>query len=192
MDYTTPQEIFEEIRQVTPAYAGITYERLEREGGLQWPCPHPDHPGTRYLHKGRFTRGKGQFFAIDYQEPAELPDEDYPLILTTGRVLYQYHTGTMTMKSPDLNERAPESFVEITSSDAQRFDLKEGDMATIASRRGSVTAKVKISPMAVVGTVFMPFHFAQGAANMLTNAALDPVSGIPEFKVCAVRISKAA
>jgi formate dehydrogenase major subunit len=123
---------------------------------------------------------------------SESTDDDYPLILTTGRVLYHYHTGTMTMKTDGLNERAPESFVEISRADAEHYDIKDGDYVTIASRRGAITVRVAVSPKAVDGTVFIPFHFAQAAANKLTNAALDPISGIPEFKVCAVKIDKAA
>jgi len=192
MDYTTPQEIFEEIRRVTPAYAGITYERLEREGGLQWPCPHPDHPGTRYLHEGRFTRGKGQFFAIDYREPAELPDEDYPLILTTGRVLYQYHTGTMSRRAPGLVEKAPECRVELAAGDAEKFGIGDGEMVWVKSRRGEIKARALVSTKAIPGTIFIPFHYYEAAVNKLTIAALDPVAKIPEYKVCAVKLEKLA
>jgi formate dehydrogenase major subunit len=191
MRYADSQAIFNELAGVTPSYAGLSYERIDNEG-IHWPCPTADHPGTPILHGQQFTRGKGMFHAVEWIPPAEQVDEEYPLFMTTGRVLYQYHTGTMTMKSEGLNERAPESFVEIAKADAVEYGLQAGDMVTIASRRGSVTARIKISTMAVVGTVFMPFHFAHAAANMLTNAALDPVSGIPEFKVCAVKIAKAA
>jgi formate dehydrogenase major subunit/formate dehydrogenase alpha subunit len=190
MDYTTPQEIFEEIRQVTPSYAGISYERLDREGGLQWPCPHPDHPGTIYLHKGRFTRGKGQFFAIEYREPAELPDENYPLILTTGRVLYQYHTGTMSRRAPGLVEKAPECRVEIALEDAEKFGIDEGEMVRVKSRRGEIKARALVSTKAIPGTIFIPFHYYEAAVNKLTIAALDPVAKIPEYKVCAVKLEK--
>jgi formate dehydrogenase major subunit/formate dehydrogenase alpha subunit len=119
-------------------------------------------------------------------------DEEYPLYLTTGRLIYQYHTGTMTMKSEGLNQRAPESFVEISAADAKKYGIADGETAAISSRRGKITAKIQVSRMAVTGTVFIPFHYAQAAANKLTNAALDPVSGIPELKVCAVKIQKAA
>ena len=191
MDYADSEAVFEEIRQVTPSYAGISYTRIEKVG-LHWPCPTPDHPGTPILHGQQFTRGKGLFHAIEYIPPAEQADEDFPLFLTTGRVLYQYHTGTMTMKSEGLNERAPESFVEISRADAEKYGIQHGQMALIASRRGEIQVRVKVSSMAVEGTVFIPFHYAQAAANRLTNAKLDPVSGIPEFKVCAVRIKQAA
>jgi formate dehydrogenase alpha subunit len=187
MTYADPEAIFEEIRRVTPSYAGITYARIEREG-LHWPCLNPEHPGTPVLHREQFTRGKGKFHAIDWQPPAEVVDEEFPLYLTTGRILYQYHTGTMTMRSEGLMDRAPESFVEISPPDARHYGVADGSHIRIASRRGAIEAVVKVSPTAVDGTVFIPFHYAQAAANKLTNAALDPISGIPEFKVCAVRL----
>ncbi len=188
MAYGNAEEIFEEIRQVTPSYAGITYQRIEMEG-LHWPCLNEEHPGTPILHATQFTRGKGMFHAIDWQPPAETADDEYPLYLTTGRVLYQYHTGTMTMRSEGLMDRAPESFVEISPRDAETYGIEDGGRVNIASRRGTINALVKVSHKAVDGTVFIPFHYAQAAANKLTNAALDPVSGIPEFKVCAVKLS---
>jgi formate dehydrogenase alpha subunit len=191
MSYTDSSEIMKEIAAVTPSYAGIDYDRIEVEG-IHWPCPSPSHPGTPILHREQFSRGKGLFHAIDFIEPAELPDDDYPLYLTTGRVLYHYHTGTMTMKSSGLNERASECFVEISREDTEKYGLEDGTKVLVASRRGDIVAKLKVSPVAVPGTVFVPFHFAHAAANKLTNAALDPISGIPEFKVCAVRLSKAA
>jgi formate dehydrogenase major subunit len=191
MEYADSEAIFEEIRKVTPSYAGITYKRID-EVGLHWPCPTEQHPGTPILHSQQFTRGKGKFHPIEWIPPAEQPDDDYPLNLTTGRLLYQYHTGTMTMKTDGLNERAPESFVELAAKDASRYKLTDGDMVAIVSRRGKITARAKISRKAVEGTVFIPFHIAVAAANKLTNAELDPVSGIPEYKVCAVRIEAAA
>jgi formate dehydrogenase alpha subunit len=192
MDYASPEEIFEEIRHVTHSYAGITYGRLEAEGGLQWPCPHHDHPGTQYLHKDRFARGKGQFFPIEHREPAELTDEEFPLILTTGRVLYQYHTGTMSRRAPGLVEKAPECRVEIAARDAQTYGIGDRDMVRVSSRRGQLTARALVSTKAFPGTIFIPFHYYEAAVNKLTIAALDPVSKIPEYKVCAVKIEKAA
>jgi formate dehydrogenase major subunit/formate dehydrogenase alpha subunit len=191
MNYPDSEAIFKELASVTPSYAGISYDRIE-EVGIHWPCPTADHPGTPILHGQQFTRGKGLFHAIEWIPPDEQVDDEYPLYLTTGRVLYQYHTGTMTMKSEGLNELAPDSFVEISRGDAARYEVKDGDSVTVSSRRGNITARVRISTMAVVGTVFIPFHYAQAAANKLTNAALDPISGIPELKVCAVKIDKAA
>ena len=191
MNYPSARDIFEEIARLTPSYAGITYDRIDREG-IHWPCPSPDHPGTPILHTRQFTHGKGVFHAIDFIPPAEQVDTEYPLYLTTGRVLYQYHTGTMTRRTEGLNERAPESFVEISTSDAEKNGLDDGEKIRIASRRGEITARVKVSDLAVDGTVFIPFHFAEAAANRLTNAALDPVANIPEYKVCAVKIEQAA
>lgn len=190
MHYENSREIMEEISRVTPSYAGINYDRIE-DVGLHWPCPDTNHPGTPILHGEKFTRGIGKFHAIDYRPPAESVDEEYPMFLTTGRVIYQYHTGTMTRKSPGINEKAPECFVEISSKDAEKFGLKDQTMVDIASRRGSIHARLKVSDMAVDGTLFIPFHFAEAAANKLTNAELDPISGIPEYKVCAVKLSSA-
>jgi formate dehydrogenase major subunit len=191
MSYADSQAIFKELAGVTPSYAGITYDRIEGVG-LHWPCPTAEHPGTPILHTQQFTRGKGLFHAIDWIPAKEQIDDEFPLFLTTGRVLYQYHTGTMTMKTEGLNERAPHCFVEISRADAAHYDLENGSQVAIESRRGSIIAELKVSPKAVSGTVFIPFHYAQAAANKLTNAALDPIAGIPEFKVCAVKIAKAA
>ena len=191
MYYGNSEAIMDEVRWVTPSYAGITYARISREG-LHWPCPNAEHPGTPVLHREQFAIGRGVFHALDYVPPAETTDRDYPLYLTTGRLLYQYHTGTMTMKTAGLNEIAPECFVEISLADAETYGVQNGAVVNIASRRGSIQARVKVSPKAVAGTVFIPFHYARAAANRLTNAALDPVAGIPEFKVCAVKLSRAA
>lgn len=191
MEYASAEEIMKEISQVAPSYCGITYPRIE-DTGLHWPVPTPDHPGTPVLHIGRFAIGRGVFHSIEWIPPAETVDDEYPLYLTTGRVLYHYHTGTMTMKSDGLNERVPECFLEVSPEDARSYDLEEGARVKVASRRGEIEARVTISSKSITGTVFLPFHFGKSAANKLTNAALDPISGIPEFKVCAVRVSKAA
>ncbi len=191
MSYPDSQAIFEEIRQVTPSYRGISWERIENLG-IHWPCPTEDHPGTPILHTQQFTRGKGLFHAIEHRPPAELPDKEYPFILTTGRVLYHYHTGTMTMKTDGLNTMAPECFVEISKNDAAGLGLDDGSMVDVFSRRGKITAKLSVSSKAVDGTLFIPFHYAKAAANRLTNAKLDPTAKIPEFKVCAIKIRKAA
>jgi formate dehydrogenase alpha subunit len=189
MAYRDSEAIMEEIGRVTPSYGGITYTRLEKEA-IHWPCLTAEHPGTPRLHAGKFTRGLGLFHAIDYIPPAELPDSEYPLFLTTGRLLYHFHTGTMTMQSEGLNDLVPECFVEISSEDAHNYEIKEGDPLKVSSRRGDIKAKASVSDQAIRGTVFIPFHFAKAAANRLTNAALDPIAKIPEFKVCAVRIEK--
>jgi formate dehydrogenase alpha subunit len=190
MNYPSAQAIMGEIGELTPSYCGINYERLRGEG-IHWPCTGTDHPGTPCLHMDQFTCGLGVFHALEWIPPAELPDEDYPLYLTTGRVLYQYHTGTMTMKSEGLNRLAPECFVEISPKDAESYELQPGDLIKVASRRGEITAKTVISEKAVEGTIFIPFHYAAAAANELTHAALDPTAKIPEYKVSAVRIEKA-
>jgi len=191
MSYENSQAIMEEISTVTPSYAGITYDRIENVG-IHWPCPTADHPGTPILHSETFTSGKGTFHAIDYKPPAEKTNKEYPLYLTTGRVLYQYHTGTMTRKTEGLNDRAPECFVEISPVDAKEYKVQDGSMINIESRRGNINAAIKVSNKAVTGTLFIPFHYAEAAANKLTNAALDPISGIPEYKVCAVKLSNSA
>jgi predicted molibdopterin-dependent oxidoreductase YjgC len=179
-----------EINQLTPSYAGITYARLEKEG-LQWPCPNTDHPGTKYLHKDRFSRGLGLFHAIDYIPPAEVPDAKYPFVMTTGRVLYQYHTGTMSRLSKGITERCPESLVEINPADAKKLGIEDGQFAKVTSRRGVVQAKSKVTERVPKGTIFMNFHFREVAVNLLTNPALDPICKIPEYKVCAVNVEAA-
>jgi len=189
MRYGSAKDIFREIASVTPSYAGISYERIEKEG-LHWPCTTIDHPGTPRLHAEQFTRGLGKFHPIEYLPPNELPNDEFPMFLTTGRVLYQYHTGSMTMKSSGLNLMAPECFVEISKEDAHSYHIDNDDLLKVTSRRGEIEAKAMISEMAQEGTVFIPFHYAQAAANKLTNAALDPVAKIPEYKVCAIRIEK--
>ena len=191
MSYESSRQIMEEIAQVTPSYGGITYDRIELEG-IPWPAPTPEHPGTPILHRGQFAKGKGTFHAIDYIPPAEQADDEYPMYLTTGRLLYQYHTGTMTMKTDGIMDIAPECFVEISPQDAGHYGVEDGKVVDIASRRGTIQARIKISTKAVSGTVFIPFHYAAAAANRLTNAALDPISGIPEYKVCAVKLTKSA
>ena len=188
MNYESPEEIMKEISSLTPSYSGITYERIEKEG-IHWPCPSQDHPGTPILHREKFASGKGTFNAIEYIPPAELPDEEYPFFLTTGRILYQYHTRTMTMRTP-LNEMSPEGFVEISEQDARALGIKQDDIVKVASRRGEIKAKALVTDRVDKGTVFIPFHYASAAANVLTNTALDPVAKIPEYKVCAVKIEK--
>ena len=188
-DFAHPSEVMGEITMLTPSYGGVTYERLE-ECGLQWPCPTKDHPGTSILHVGRFVCGLGRFTPLQYRPPAELPDKEYPLILTTGRSLYHYHTGTMTRKVTGLNAIEPEGVVEINPSDASSLKIKDGDKVKVISRRGEVIVKAKLTEKSPPKVVYMTFHFAESAANILTNTALDPVAKIPELKVCAVRIER--
>lgn len=188
-NFKNESEIFDEIASVTPQYAGISYERIENIG-IQWPCPDKEHPGTKYLHKGKFARGLGLFAPVDYKEPAELTSIDYPYALTTGRILYHYHTRSMTGRVDGLNQIAGESYVEISPKTASLLNLENGEMVKVSSLRGEIEVKVKITDIVSDNVVFIPFHFAQGAANRLTNAALDPITDIPEFKVCAVKIEK--
>jgi len=190
MNYDSADAVMKEINELTPSYAGITYERIQAEG-ISWPCPNTDHPGTRYLHKDQFTRGRGLFHAIEYIPPAELPDEEYPFILSTGRVLYHYHTGTMSRRTKGLVERFPESLIEINPEDAQKLGIEEGVSVTVTSRRGTVTAKAEVTDRPPQGTIFMNFHFNEVAVNTLTNPALDPIGKIPEYKVCAVKVEAA-
>ena len=188
-DFRHPSEVMGEITMLTPSYGGVTYERLD-ECGLQWPCPTKDHPGTPILHVGRFVCGLGKFTPLQYKPPAELPDKEYPLILTTGRSLYHYHTGTMTRKVTGLNTIEPEGVVEINPLDASYLKIKDGDKVKVISRRGEVIAKAKVTEKSPPKVVFMTFHFAESAVNILTNTALDPIAKTPEFKVCAVRVEK--
>ncbi len=188
-DFEHPSQIMEEIARLTPSYGGISYERLEKEG-LQWPCPTPEHPGTKFLHAETFTRGKGRFCPLEYKPPAELPDEEYPLILTTERSLYQYHTGTMTRKVKGLNTLRGEELVEINPADAAELGIADGEIVRVVSRRGEVTGRAKLTEILPPRVVCMSFHFAESPTNVLTNPALDPISKIPELKVCAVRVEK--
>jgi formate dehydrogenase major subunit len=188
-DYISPREIFDEIRTVTPIYAGISYDRLE-QCGIQWPCPAEDHPGTPVLHTEKFNRGLGRFSSVKYRDPAELPDEEYPLMLTTGRAVAHYHTGTMTRKSWGLNGTHPEEKLELNPEDAKSLGIKDGNKIKVTSRRGSLVTGVQITTRVPKGLTFMTFHFSESPSNILTNSAADPVTQTPELKVCAVRIEK--
>jgi len=187
--YASPEEIFKEMTRLTPIYGGMTYEKIEKDG-VQWPCRTPEDPGTPFLHQGQFSKGKGSFFPISYRPPAEGVDEEYPFWLTTGRMGFHYHTRTMTGVSPSLQKEAEEGYVEVNPKDAMRLGLQEGEFVKVASRRGEIKIKVRLSPGVGRNVVFIPFHFAECAANVLTNDALDPVAKIPEYKVCAVRVDK--
>jgi formate dehydrogenase alpha subunit len=189
--YGHPEEIWEEMRRMTPDFWGITYERLEREGGVHWPCPALDHPGTPYLFAEDFPSGRGKFWPVEYGTASELPDDEYPFVLSTGRVLYHWHGGTMTRVSA-LDAIWPECTVELHPHDAARLGLATGDWADIASRRGTISARLLVTGRSPQGTVFIPFHFAEAAANVLTDNRLDARAKIPDYKVCGVRISKSA
>jgi predicted molibdopterin-dependent oxidoreductase YjgC len=177
----------EEVAAMTPSYGGITHDRLGQTG-LQWPCPDPGHPGTPILHVDRFTRGRARFTSVTYRPAAENPDADYPLVLTTGRLLEHYHSGTMTRRVPALDWLVPEALVDVHPGDAAPLGVAEGDRVRLRSRRGAITVRAHLTPDIREGAVFMPFHFVEAAANELTHAALDPIAKIPEYKVCAVAL----
>ena len=187
MGYGSAEEIFEEVRSLLPQYAGITYERIE-EVGLQWPCPTLDHPGTPVLHVGKFTQGKGLFIPEDYTPAKELPDGDYPMLFTTGREFAQYNFGSMTRKTPGIEEICPEALAEINPVDAKRLEISDKSWLKITSRRGSVKVRAKITDRSQEGTVFIPYHFAEVPVNLLTLNSLDRLSRSPQYKICAVRV----
>jgi len=193
-----PREVFTELRRASSGgvadYYGITYERIERENGVFWPCPAEDHPGTPRLFLDRFATGDGRarFHAVEYRSAAEEPDDEFPLYLTTGRLMQQYQSGTQTRRVRQLNDLAPRGFVEMHPSMATLHEVSSGDLVRVRTRRGEATLSVRLTPAIRMDTLFVPFHFAGNQrANLLTNAALDPVSRMPEFKVCAARIEKA-
>lgn len=187
MQYESAEDVMREIGQAWPLMAGITYSRLEKNG-IQWPCPSDKHHGTPYLFKEGFPIGKGRFSVVNYKPPAELPDDEYPFILSTGRQLFQYHTGTMTRKNPAIESIASKPYIEINPDDAKRLNISDGQMIKISSKRGSIKIAAKISKRPLHGMVFLPFHYKEAAANILTNDKGDPVCKIPELKVCAVKI----
>ena len=190
MDYQSPKDIFDEIVALTPkSYAGMSYERLGLDG-LQWPCPSGDHPGTPYLHGQEFARGKGRFHGLEYQDPAEMPDQTYPFFLTTGRMFAHFHTGTMTRVSKNLDQEESTGYVEINPEDARKLDVREGEVLILASRRGEMEIPARISETVKPGTLFVPIHFGENPTNVLTNPAFDPLAKIPEFKVGAVHVKK--
>ncbi len=186
-----PAEIMAEVAGLTPAYAGISFERLEK-GGLQWPVPAADHPGTPILHVGKFVRGRGLFSPVEYLRAAELPDEEYPLLLTTGRRLYHYHTGTMTRRVKGLNALVDREYVQIHPTDAARLGVADGEPVRVSSRRGRTEGTAEVTTVVPEGVIFMDFHFGESPANALTTSAHDPVAKIAELKVCAVKVERAS
>jgi formate dehydrogenase major subunit len=189
-DYDSTAEIMDEIAEVAPIYGGISHDRLETEGGLQWPCTDGDDPGTRFLYENgfNFEDGEARFVPADMGRPGELPDEDYPLTLTTGRVMYHFHTGTLTRRVEGIMRHVGESFVEVNPATAETLGIEEGDPVRVASRRGDITVRAQVTDRVGEGVVFIPMHFAEGAANVLTDETYDPTSGIPEYKVASVRL----
>lgn len=192
--HLTPAAIMDEIASVTPSFGGISHARLDSEEvggrGLQWPCPSADHPGTPIMHVGRFARGEGFFRPAAYQQSRELPDEEYPLLMMTGRILYHYNACAMTDKTEGINEIAGEAFIELNTLDAEKLGIADGEMVSIASRRGRISAAARVSNKTRPGECWMPFHYLEASANRLTIAALDSISATPEYKVCAVRVEK--
>jgi predicted molibdopterin-dependent oxidoreductase YjgC len=188
--YREAAEIFGEMARLIPFLGGLSHERLDREGGLQWPCPTPDHPGTPYLYAESFPRGKGKFIpARQTVEAAELPDQEYPFVLNTGRLLYHWHGGTITRRVQGLLELAPRLEVAVNPGDGRRLGLEDGEAIRVTSRRGELQGFTRLTEAVRPGAIFVPFvKFADSAANFLTNAAFDPASKIPEYKVCAVKI----
>ncbi len=190
-DYADTAQIMAEINAVTPSYAGITHARLESGPGLQWPCTGLDHPGTPILHTKQFARGRGRFMPIDHIPPAEKPDDEYPMVLSTGRVLYHWHGGEMSRRAQGLLAIYPKPLIEVNQEDAERLGLNGCKRIRVTSRRGSIEAEALVGDRVPPGMVFANFHFPEASANQLTIAALDPVAKIPEYKVCAVRVELA-
>lgn len=190
--YKDASEVFDEIACATPSYGGMNYERLEDPSALQWPCSDRDHPGTPILHTERFSTfdGLGAFTAVHWQPPAELPDAEFPFILTTGRSIWQWHTGTMTRRSKTLDAEVKWGWAEIHIRDARKLGIEDGEMVRLSSRRGNIEIEARVTADIKEGQLFVPFHFKECAANILTNSALDPVAKIPEYKACAVKVEK--
>ena len=198
MGYEQPRlsaaEVMDEIAAVTPTYGGMSHARLDNGVagcGLQWPCPSAEHPGTAILHMGEFAQGLGAFSTPDYQPSAELPDADYPLVMMTGRILYQYNACAMTARTDGVNEIADRSFIELNTRDAAALVIADGDLVRVSSRRGTIESTAHVSAKTKPGFTWMPFHFQDGNSNWLTIAALDKVSKAPEYKVCAIKVEKA-
>jgi predicted molibdopterin-dependent oxidoreductase YjgC len=187
MGFAGPAEIMDEASRVAPIYGGVSHGRLQIED-LRWPCRGPGDPGTRIMHVGGFSRGRGRFHAVEYRPPAEEPDDEYPLTLTTGRLLFHWHTGTMTRRSATLTDQVNEAQVEISPADSEGLGVADSDKVRVSSRRGSIELEARVTPRIMPGTVFIAFHYVEAAANRLTINALDPEAKIPEFKACAVRV----
>lgn len=190
MKLESAEEVWDELADLAPIFYGIRYDRIDKVG-LQWPCPDRDHPGTKFLHKGKFTRGLGEFAAIEFRPPAEVPDDEYPLILSTGRTLYHYNVGNMTRKSPVSHAKQPSNFVMMHVDDASKIGVGDGDMVRVTTRRGQLEVKAQVADIVKLGTTWMPFHFAEAATNVLTNDAFDNIAWTGEYKACAVKIEKA-
>ncbi|MBX2801571.1 MAG: molybdopterin-dependent oxidoreductase [Myxococcales bacterium] len=192
MDYASPAEVYAEMASLSDKFSGISHGRIDVEGGLQWPCPTPEHPGTPTLHGDGPIRGKGAFQPISYRPSDELPDDEYPLLLSTGRTLYHYNAGTQTRRASGPMAKQGTNFIEMHRRDAKMRGLSTGDRVTVSSRRGEVEAEVWVSPRMRRGCVWMPLHFPDSLTNRLTNDAGDVITGTGEYKVCAVTVRPAA
>lgn len=188
--YGDTSEIMDEIARLAPIYGGISHDRI-RKVGLQWPCLDKKHPGTRYLHKGKFTRGLGKFHGIEHKPPAEVPDEQYPLILSTGRMRFHYNTGTMSRRTHLLDREFPFMFVEVNDKDAKKLGIRDMNDCRVLTRRGQLTVKAKVSDKVKEGVLWMPFHYVEAPANLLTNDAFCPIARTGEYKACAAKLEKA-
>jgi predicted molibdopterin-dependent oxidoreductase YjgC len=191
-DFASPEAVMEEVGRLAPAWAGVRYDRLDR-GGLQYPVPTADHPGTAYLFGDAFPTadGRATFHPVEYAAPAELPDDEFPFVMNTGRQLYHWHTGTMTRRSQGLDAREPVATVEVNPADAAELGVGDGDLVRITSRRNAMVIPVRISDRVARRQVFVPFHFREAAANLLTNPVLEPHAKMAALKVCAVRLEAA-
>nr|WP_303714130.1 formate dehydrogenase subunit alpha [Methanoculleus marisnigri] len=191
-DFNSPEDIWNDVRRVTPSMAGISYARMEKPESVHWPCPAEDHPGTPILHREKFSSadGLGHFFGLEHRPPAEVADAEYPFTLMTGRLLFHYHTRTQTDRAKLLHHEVPAGFVQINSDDAMRMNIQNGEKIKLSSRRGEVETLAKVTDEVAPGVLMMTMHFGDAAANKLTNTALDPLSKMPELKHCAVKVEK--
>jgi predicted molibdopterin-dependent oxidoreductase YjgC len=187
-DYAHPREVYAELAALAPKFAGISHERIEREGGLQWPVPTPEAPSTEYLHKGGVLRGKGLFQPVEFAPPFEVEDAEYPLVLSTGRTLYHYNAATQTRRNAGLTAKQPEAFVEIHPWNARQLGIADGQLVDVVSRRGRVRCRAMVSRQVRRNSIWMPFHFPEARTNALTTDAGDKVTGTGEYKVCAARL----
>ena len=190
-NYASTAEVMDEIARLAPIYGGISHDRC-RKVGLQWPCPDKDHPGTKYLHKGKFTRGLGKFYGIEHKPPAEVPDDQYPFILSTGRMRFHYNVGTMSRRTHLLDREFPFMFVEVNKNDGDKLGIRDMDDCKVSTRRGRLTVKARVSDRVKEGVMWMPFHYVEAPANLLTNDAFCPIARTGEYKACAARLEKAS
>lgn len=188
-NFSRASEIWDEMAELVPAFGGISHERIEREDGIHWPCPDKSHRGSPYLFSDSFPRGKGKFHELKLTNLSEQPDSDFPYILSTGRVLYHWHGGTMTRRSV-LNDISPRPFVEIHPDDARKENLESDSTVRVSSRRGSIELDIRISDRSPTGVLFIPIHFAEAAVNELTRDIRDASAKIPDYKICAVKLEK--